>query len=223
MRFFISAWIALVAASQHAAAWDDQASSKTKQASTQDSTAKQMKAPVRSVTLPRPADLDSKSGDLEAEVAALNASPTADTGPVFATFRSEPIKPKGEVFTVLGNRDDSLESTYVLEGRGKEIGAGRRYGRYCEPGMERAGYPYCVRAVAHPSPDCYHSLGYVGGGTPFRFWGERRYIHEGTVGLDYTGRFFSRKTWLLWSHGGLYQGGAGRYETDGPRILPEKE
>ena len=30
------------------------------------------------------------------------------------------------------------------------------------------------------------------------------------------------KTWLLWTHGRREQGGLGRYETDGPRILPEK-
>jgi hypothetical protein len=181
-----------------------------------------LRPPVRTVTLPGSPEPIGKKGDLESLVAEMNPSPES-SGPVFATFRTQPIKPKAEVFTVLGNRDDSLESSYTLEGRGREIGAGKRYGRYCEPGMERAGYPYCVRLVAQPSPDCYHSLGYVGGGTPFRFWGERRYIHEGTVGLDYSGRFFQRKTWLLWSHGGLYQGGAGRYQTDGPRILPEKE
>lgn len=156
---------------------------------------------------------------------ASKQSGTADStssGPVFATFRSNPI-PKVEHNTKLGRRDDSLESSYVLEGRGKEIGAGKRTGRYCEPGMERAGYPHCVRATAQPGSDCYHSLGYVGGGTPFHAFGERRVIHEGTVGMDYSGRFFNRKTWLLWSHGALHQGGAGRYETEGPRIIPEKE
>jgi hypothetical protein len=222
MRCYISAWIVLFAAVHHAAAWDERATSESKNAPAQDSDSKQVRPPVRTVTLPRPSELSSKQGDLEASIAALNPS-SESSGPVFATFRTEPIKPKAEVFTILGNRDDSLESSYALEGRGREIGAGKRTGRYCEPGMDRAGHPYCTRLVAQPSPDCYHSLGYVGGGTPFRFWGERRYIQEGTVGLDYTGRFFERKTWLLWSHGGLHQGGAGRYQTDGPRILPEKE
>jgi hypothetical protein len=222
MRCYISAWFVLVAAVQHAAAWDDRVPSENKNARPEESDPKRLRPPVRTVTLPGSSEPTGEKGDLESLVAEMNPSPES-SGPVFATFRTQPIKPKAEVFTVLGNRDDSLESSYTLEGRGREIGAGKRYGRYCEPGMERAGYPYCVRLVAQPSPDCYHSLGYVGGGTPFRFWGERRYIHEGTVGLDYSGRFFQRKTWLLWSHGGLYQGGAGRYQTDGPRILPEKE
>lgn len=126
-------------------------------------------------------------------------------------------------YTVLGQRDDSRESSYTLEGRGVEQGAGKRWGRYCEPPMERAGDPQCISRHAQPGTDRDHTLGYVGGGTPLRYFGECRRIDEGTVGMDYSGWLIHRKTWLMWSHGGLHQGGAGRYETEGPRILPEKE
>ncbi|MFN9714440.1 MAG: hypothetical protein ACK57G_11655 [Planctomycetota bacterium] len=144
------------------------------------------------------------------------------TGPVFATFRSQLPLVDREHVTVLGNRDDAREQTYVLEGRGIEVGAGKRSGRYCEPGMQRAGCPRCISPHAKPSTDCHHTIGYVGGGTPFRLSGERRAANEGTVGMDYSGWLFQRKTWLLWSHGGLQQGGEGRYEAEGPRIIPEK-
>lgn len=144
------------------------------------------------------------------------------TGPVFATFRSQLPLVDHEHVTVLGNRDDSREQTYALEGRGKEVGAGLRTGRYCEPGMERAGCPRCINPLAKSSTDCDHTIGYVGGGTPFRLWGKRRNGNEGTIGMDYSGWFFQRKTWLLWSHGELPQGGEGRYEAEGPRIVPEK-
>jgi hypothetical protein len=89
--------------------------------------------------------------------------------------------------------------------------------------MERAGAPHCISRHAQPGTDRDHTLGYVGGGTPLRYFGECRRMEEGTDGMDYSGWLFHRKTWLMWSHGGLHQGGAGRYETEGPRILPEKE
>ena len=103
--------------------------------------------------------------------------------------------------------------------RGKESPSGSKYGRYCENAFERAGFPNCIGRFAKPSTDANHQVGYVGGGT--LFGGTSRRQDEGTFGMDYAGHWFSRKTWLRWSHGGRYQGGAGRYETEGPRLLPE--
>jgi hypothetical protein len=109
---------------------------------------------------------------------------------------------------------------YRLDGvRGKELPAGPKQGRYCENGFERSGLPFCVGRFAKPSVSSSHMIGYVGGGTAFG--GERRTASEGTFGMDYSGRWFARKSWLTWSHGERHQGGHGRYETDGPRVLHE--
>ena len=103
--------------------------------------------------------------------------------------------------------------------RGKETPNGIRNGRYCENDFRRSGFPFCIGRFAAPSTDSFHQVGYVGGGTLFGGTGRRS--NEGTFGMDYSGFLFSRKTWLKWSHGERYQGGAGRYETEGPRLLPE--
>ncbi len=89
--------------------------------------------------------------------------------------------------------------------------------RYCENGFERAGYPQDVACRAQPS-DTPAYCGYtVGGGAPHH--GEPRYLDEGTWGWDYTGWLFQRRVGLDWFHGARYQGGAGAYKTDGPRLL----
>ena len=103
--------------------------------------------------------------------------------------------------------------------RGKETPHGNRYGRYCENAIRRAGLPNCISRFAKSSTDANHQVGYVGGGT--LFGGSCRRIDEGTFGMDYAGLWYSRKIWLKWSHGERHQGGAGRYETEGPRLLPE--
>ncbi len=103
--------------------------------------------------------------------------------------------------------------------RGKEKPSGIRQGRYCENDFRRSGFPFCIGRFATPSTDSFHQVGYVGGGT--LFCGTGRRSNEGTFGMDYSGFLFSRKTWLKWSHGERSQGGAGRYETEGPRLLPE--
>jgi hypothetical protein len=114
----------------------------------------------------------------------------------------------------------SLFSELPLLGpRGQESPAGNRYGRYCKNSFVRSGYPFCIGFFAKPSTDRYHQVSYVGGGT--LFGGSNRKTTEGTFGMDYSGHWFSRKTWLKWSHGARYQGGEGRYETEGPRLLPE--
>lgn len=109
---------------------------------------------------------------------------------------------------------------YPMDGvRGNESPAGPKYGRYCENGFERSELPFCLGRFAKPSISSSHMIGYVGGGTAYG--GERRTANEGTFGMDYSGNWFARKSWLKWSHGGRHQGGQGRYETDGPRLLPE--
>jgi hypothetical protein len=59
----------------------------------------------------------------------------------------------------------------------------------------------------------------VGGGAPFR--GEAPLSGEGVWGWDYEGWHFRPRIALLWGHGRKYQGGAGAYQTDGPRFLQE--
>ena len=103
--------------------------------------------------------------------------------------------------------------------RDKEIPSGIRRGRYSENDFRRSGFPFCIGRFATPSTDSFHQVGYIGGGTLFGGTGRRSI--EGTFGMDYSGFLFSRKTWLKWSHGERSQGGAGRYETEGPRLLPE--
>lgn len=128
----------------------------------------------------------------------------------------------------LGNRDDSLAESYSLENRGVETPTGKKTGRYCTDGMQRSGSPWIPGIFATWGTDPQHTVGYVGGSTPFKgphsgvLQGDCRRPTEGTFGYDYTGLYFKRNTWLLWTHGRREQGGLGRYETDGPRILPEK-
>jgi hypothetical protein len=104
--------------------------------------------------------------------------------------------------------------------RGMENPAAKKSGRYCLNGFERAGFPSCIGRFALPSISSHHRVGYVGGGTAIG--GERRTVEEGTFGLDYSGIWFPRKTWMLWSHGKRHQGGAGQYQTDGPKILAKE-
>jgi hypothetical protein len=143
--------------------------------------------------------------------------------PVRVSFRTERVPDPASHDVHLGTRDDSKSMEYALDGiRGSESPKGPKHGRYCEPGMQRAGQPWCVSPWAKCSVGSDYTVGYVGGGSPFARNSERRTIHEGTFGMDYSGVFFTRNTWLRWTHGGRHQGGYGRYETEGPRILPEK-
>ncbi len=145
------------------------------------------------------------------------------SSPVHASFRSQIPQEAPPHFVQLGTRDDSKADAYQWEAqRGQETPRGPKHGRYCEPGMQRAGHPWRIGHHARSVNGRDHSVGYVGGGTPLAWWGESRYGSEGTFGMDYSGLLLSRKVWLNWTHGARHQGGEGRYETDGPRILPEK-
>jgi hypothetical protein len=59
---------------------------------------------------------------------------------------------------------------------------------------------------------------YVGGGAPRRC-GRCRCASEGTWGWDYHGRWFPRRVRLAWFCWPRWQGGAGQYDPDGPRVL----
>jgi len=128
-----------------------------------------------------------------------------------------PIDFRGAIDT---SEHSTLLSDLPLTGlRGKETPSSPKSGRYCENAFSRSGFPNCIGLFAKTSTDSAHQVGYVGGGT--WFGGERRRTNEGTFGMDYSGSWFSRLTWMQWSHGDRHQGGAGRYETEGPRLLPE--
>jgi hypothetical protein len=72
---------------------------------------------------------------------------------------------------------------------------------------------------ARPSDTGRYFGYYVGGGSAFR--GDDRLANEGVWGWDYGGFHFVPRIELLWNHGRRYQGGAGAYQTDGPRFLEE--
>jgi len=82
----------------------------------------------------------------------------------------------------------------------------------------RAGWPECLRTRAIPSDTGRYCGYYVGGGAVTH--AEGRYLDEGTWGWDYLGLCFRKRVALDWWHG-RYQGGAGQYQTDGPRIRHE--
>ena len=86
----------------------------------------------------------------------------------------------------------------------------------------RDAAPACVQPIhkwAIPSASGHNFGYYVGGGALSRKRGEQPSEIDGTWGWDYRGWIIPRVD-LLWWHGRRYQGGSGRYQTDGPR-LPE--
>ncbi len=82
----------------------------------------------------------------------------------------------------------------------------------------RAGWPECIRKRAIPSDTGRYGGYYVGGGAAY--FGQGRYLDEGTWGWDYLGLCFRKRVALDWWHG-RYQGGMGQYQTDGPKIRHE--
>jgi hypothetical protein len=81
---------------------------------------------------------------------------------------------------------------------------------------ERAGCAMLVRQRAMPSNTRHYGGYWVGGGLPI--FGDNPALEEGTFGWDYFGLTFTKRIDLHWSHGRRYQGGAGAYKTDGPRL-----
>lgn len=83
---------------------------------------------------------------------------------------------------------------------------------------EMAGYPLCVSPLAHPTNTDRYRGGYVGGGT--HHGGHGRCAQEGTWGWDYVGlRPHGARIFNNWSHGRRFQGGYGKYATEGPKPL----
>ena len=80
----------------------------------------------------------------------------------------------------------------------------------------QAGCAMLVRRHAIPSNTRNYSGYWVGGGLPTK--GDKPQLQEGTFGWDYFGLVFNKRIALRWSHGRLYQGGAGAYQTDGPLL-----
>lgn len=91
---------------------------------------------------------------------------------------------------------------------------GQRAADFC-----RAGHPALVRRHAIPSNNCRYGGYWIGGGKPVL--GDRPTFDEGTFGWDYLGILFNKRIALNWSHGRHYQGGAGAYQTDGPKLRRE--
>jgi hypothetical protein len=90
-----------------------------------------------------------------------------------------------------------------------------------EDGRQRAGNPQNIAPWARPSNGPHYDGYYVGGGAAWG--GQPRYVLEGTWGWDYFGHLFDKHIALGWWHGQRYQGGAGKYETDGPKIFHREE
>jgi hypothetical protein len=78
---------------------------------------------------------------------------------------------------------------------------------------ERAGFPLLLSPCAKPANTPAYVGYYVGGGTGCM--GSPRRVEDGTWGRDYQGHWIPRHVMLQWSHGRLYQGGIGAYESDG--------
>lgn len=127
--------------------------------------------------------------------------------------------PSAKHYVQLGSRDDRNQADYSVPNRSRETPYFQPTGRYCQNGFERAGCPNLWRWIADYSVQRKHTIGYIGGGSPWHVFGEGRCSNEGTFGMDSTSHWLSRKLWLKWNHGTRYQGGAGAYATDGPRLF----
>lgn len=79
----------------------------------------------------------------------------------------------------------------------------------------RAGWPLSMRQHANPSNTLHYGGYWVGGGRALK--GEAPFADEGTFGWDYFGLLLRKRIDLHWSHGHRQEGGAGAYQTDGPR------
>jgi hypothetical protein len=88
-----------------------------------------------------------------------------------------------------------------------------------EAQLHYAGRPEMLSKLAHPSDTPHYYGYYVGGGSPKYRCARWRTVEEGTWGWDYVGRIVPRRVCLLWWCPPKYQGGAGAYKTDGPKIV----
>jgi hypothetical protein len=86
--------------------------------------------------------------------------------------------------------------------------------------MASTGCPQTYRWWAQPQKFWNYGGYYVGGGNPFRR-ACNRCVTDGTWGWDYVGPIMPRVVDLGWWWHPKSQGGSGRYEPDGPRLLHE--
>lgn len=89
--------------------------------------------------------------------------------------------------------------------------------RECEDDQVRAGCPGETSILARPTDSCAYDGYWVGGGAAVAYASDLPGPDEGTWGWDYFGALFKRRVALRWWHGRRYQGGTGRYRTDGPK------
>lgn len=83
---------------------------------------------------------------------------------------------------------------------------------------ERAGFPRCLGTHVQAT-NTSGGIGYYVGGGAWHHGGEPRCREEGTWGWDETGHpWLRRRVVLGWWHGRKFQGGTGRYATDGPPV-----
>jgi hypothetical protein len=87
--------------------------------------------------------------------------------------------------------------------------------------IRRAGQPQEISRLAQPIQPTRMIGYYIGGGALNRYKADVALPTDGTWGLDYTGGLFRRRVDLGWWHGRRYQGGAGAYKTDGPKLIRE--
>lgn len=105
--------------------------------------------------------------------------------------------------------------------RGKGPVARRHPQRECDHTLARAGNPQCISPHAEPAYDQNYNGYYVGGGVAFNHGCPPNRRTEGTFGWDYDGSgHFSPRVMMGWSHGRLFQGGYGQYETETPVEIP---
>ncbi|GIW86488.1 MAG: hypothetical protein KatS3mg108_0812 [Isosphaeraceae bacterium] len=84
---------------------------------------------------------------------------------------------------------------------------------------ERAGWPSELGSHLEPTITPGGIGYYVGGSVPAFGRGHGRRPTDGTWGWDETGHPWKRRRVILgWAHGRLFQGGTGRYATDGPHV-----
>ena len=120
----------------------------------------------------------------------------------------------GRFLLALGLLLASMSAAVAADSVGAEAEPSPQYAGPCD--FQRAGHPECISHHARPSNGPGDIGYYVGGGAPFH--GQPRKADEGTWGWDYAGPFFLRRIDLGWWHGARYQGGAGQYQPNGPRL-----
>jgi hypothetical protein len=139
-----------------------------------------------------------------------SGSDTANIGPSpYADWSSQ-----GQ--PTIASRDDQLAEIHPQQAdwiNATFAGLDYRSDAHC-----RTGWPECIRPRAIPSDTGRYCGYWVGGGAAC--FGEGRYLDEGTWGWDYMGFCFRKRVALDWWHG-RYQGGAGQYQTDGPKLRHE--